>query len=129
MSDTTLFEELGGEEGVRTLVDAFYDHMDALDEAKKIRSMHAKDLRVSRDKLFMFLTGWTGGPQLYVEKHGHPRLRMRHMPFPIDADARDQWLLCMQRALDDTIEDPDLRERMMSAFRHVADFMRNQGEG
>src|SRR5215204_3170834 len=81
--ERSLYEMLGGETGLRSLVNRFYDLMDSSPEAEKIRAFHAKSLNQSREKLFMFLSGWSGGPQLYIERFGHPRLRMRHMPFAI----------------------------------------------
>ncbi len=122
----TLYERIGGEAAIQRLVKAFYRHMDELAEAKPIRRMHARSLKVSEEKLFMFLSGWMGGPNLYMEKHGHPRLRMRHLPFAIDESARDQWMLCMKLALDETLEDQLLRDELMEAFYGVADFMRNR---
>lgn len=122
----SLFDELGGESIIRRLVDRFYDLMDQLPQAKGIRGLHPADLGESRDKLFEFLTGWSGGPPLYVQKYGHPRLRMRHMPFPIAEAERDAWMLCMREALADVIEDATLRERLDGQFAHIADFMRNK---
>ena len=87
--------------------------------------MHPDDLTSSREKLYLFLSGWTGGPQLYVQQHGHPRLRMRHLPFAVDESARDQWMLCMRRALEETVPDPAVREYLDAALYRVADFMRN----
>ena len=81
MLQPTPYEELGGEEKVRELVDRFYDHMDTLSEVQTVRDLHARSLKASREKLFLFLSGWLGGPDLYVEKYGHPRLRRRHLPF------------------------------------------------
>lgn len=126
--DTSLYEMLGGEKGLRSLVDRFYDIMDSAPEAKKIRSFHAKSLKRSREKLFMFLSGWSGGPQLYVEKFGHPRLRIRHFPFSIGTVERDQWLWCMNKALDESHLDPRVVEFLKVRFSEVADFMRNQLE-
>lgn len=126
-SDTRPFyERIGGEETLRRLVQSFYRHMDDLDETKVIREMHAPDLALAGEKLFMFLSGWMGGPPLYMEKYGHPRLRMRHLPFAIDDEARDQWMLCMQHALDEVVEDQTLRKELFFALREVADFMRNK---
>jgi len=122
----TLYERIGGEAAIQSLVKAFYHHMDQLEESRSIRAMHAKSLKVSGEKLFMFLSGWMGGPNLYMEKHGHPRLRMRHMPFAIDESARDQWMHCMKLALDETVDDAPLRDELMAAFYGVADFMRNR---
>lgn len=125
--DRTPFEELGGEDRVRALTDAFYDRMEQDPTAKPIRDMHPEDLTESRQKLFEFLCGWLGGPQLYVKKHGHPRLRMRHMPFAIGEAERDQWLNCMAFAMDQLTVQGKLRDFLDARFAHVADFMRNQG--
>jgi hemoglobin len=118
---------LGGASGVRQLVTRFYDHMSELPEAEHVLGMHPEDLASSRDKLYEFLSGWLGGPQLYIEKHGHPRLRMRHMPFVLDDAARDAWLLCMQRALDECVSDDLLREQLRGAFQRMASHLRNAG--
>ena len=128
-SEASLYEMLGGEAGLRALVDRFYDLMDSSPEAEGIRAFHAKSLKRSREKLFMFLSGWSGGPQLYVETFGHPRLRMRHMPFPIGSVERDQWLWCMNKALDESGLDPRVADYLKVRFAEVADFMRNQAEG
>jgi hemoglobin len=117
---------MGGETGVRALVDRFYDLMDSSLEAKDIRALHAASLKGSREKLFLFLTGWSGGPPLYVQKFGHPRLRQRHMPFPIGERERDQWLWCMKKAIDESDFIPAVKEHLKSRFAEVADFMRNQ---
>lgn len=127
--ESSLYEMLGGETGLRALVNRFYDLMDSSPEAAKIRSFHAKSLEQSREKLFMFLSGWSGGPQLYVERFGHPRLRMRHLPFPIGAVERDQWLWCMNKALEESGRDPRVVEYLKRRFAEVADAMRNQAEG
>ncbi len=127
--ELSLYEMLGGEPGLRSLVNRFYDVMDSSPEAAKIRSFHATSLNQSREKLFMFLSGWSGGPQLYVERFGHPRLRMRHMPFSIGSVERDQWLWCINRALDDSGLDPRVVEYLKNHFAEAADFMKNQPEG
>ena len=119
------YERLG-EEGVRRLVDRFYDRMDTLPEAAEVRAMHPRDLRGSREKLFWFLSGWLGGPPLYVEKKGHPRLRARHLPFAIDDAARDQWMLCMRQALAEVVEDAELSAYLERQRGRVADHMRNR---
>jgi hemoglobin len=125
-SESSIYEWLGGEEGLRSLVDRFYDIMDSSPQAERIRSFHAKSLKQSREKLFLFLCGWSGGPSLYVERFGHPRLRMRHMPFSIGSVERDQWLWCMNRALDESGLDARLVELLKKRFADMADFMRNQ---
>ena len=122
----TPYEHMGGETTVRALVDRFYDLMDTLPEAWDIRRLHPPDLSGSRDKLFKFLSGWLGGPPLYQQEYGHPMLRRRHLPFPIDSGARDQWMLCMNQALNEQPMDPEIREGIRKAFAGLADHMRNQ---
>ena len=124
----THYQRIGGEEKVRALVQRFYQLMDELPEAYGIRKLHAEDLQNARDKLFKFLSGWMGGPPLYVEQYGHPMLRGRHLPFSIGAAERDQWLLCMNQALSDVVEDAALRQELSAAFAKVADHMRNRAE-
>ncbi len=124
----SLYLQMGGEEGVRRLVDRFYDVMDEDSSVGVLRQMHAKTLKSSRQKLFEFLSGWLGGPQLYIEKHGHPRLRQRHLPFKIDHHARDQWMYCMRVAVEETVDSAELKEALLQAFHDLADHMRNQAE-
>lgn len=121
------YQRVGGAEGVRRLVTRFYDLMSELPEAAHVLRMHPPELTGSREKLFDFLSGWLGGPQLFMEKRGHPRLRMRHMPFAIDDGARDAWMACMRRAIDECIDDADLRVTLKSAFQRMADHLRNVG--
>lgn len=125
-SSLTHYQRIGGEEKVRALVERFYQLMDELPEAYGIRKLHAADLQGATGKLFKFLSGWMGGPQLYVEQYGHPMLRGRHLPFSIGAAERDQWLLCMNQALIDVVEDETLRQELSAAFAKVADHMRNR---
>lgn len=122
--ERTPFEEIGGQEPVRRLVDAFYDRV--RDDSPVLKEMHAPDLTEAREKLYEFLVGWMGGPQLYIEKHGHPRLRMRHAPFPIDDEAAREWLRCMEGAMDDVGIEGDLRAFLTQRFTHTAEFMRNR---
>ena len=121
----TPFERLGGESGVRALVDRFYDLMDLEPSYAGIRALHPADLSGSRDKLFWFLCGWLGGPQHYTERFGHPRLRMRHMPFAIGIRERDQWVACMDQAMGETGVPVELRARLKESFLGTADWMRN----
>jgi hemoglobin len=127
---TTLFELLGGnhhgQENVRLLVEKFYEVMDTDPKAATIRAMHQADLSEARDKLTMFLTGWTGGPQLYIEKYGHPMLRKRHLPFSIGESDRDQWMYCMIRAMHILGWDEALMKNLATQLYGVADFMRNR---
>lgn len=93
------YRAAGGEAGIRKLVDDFYDAMDQLPVAKKIRAMHPADLTASRDKLARFLCGWLGGPKLYAEKYGPINIPQAHNRFEIGSSERDAWLLCMEEAL------------------------------
>lgn len=122
----TLFDLLGGEPGLRRLVDAFYDRMDRDPAYTGIRALHPPALNGSRDKFFWFLCGWSGGPDHFVQRFGHPRLRARHLPYAIGQSERDQWLSCMQAALGETGCEADLQTRLMTAFFQTADWMRNQ---
>ena len=124
--EETHYERIGGADTVRALVVRFYQIMDELPEAYGIRKMHAPHLQSAEDKLFKFLSGWMGGPQLFVEEYGHPRLRARHLPFAIGNSERDQWLLCMNRALGEVVSDVALRRELSEAFAKVADHMRNR---
>ncbi len=123
----TAFDWVGGEARVRELVDRFYDLMDLEPAYAELRDMHPTTLEVSRDKLFWFLCGWLGGPQHFVERFGHPMLRARHLPFPIGIRERDQWLACMNQAMDEVALDPALVERLKDSFANTADWMRNKG--
>ena len=125
-SRLSIYEQLGGEAGVRQLVDRFYQIMDTLPEATTIRSLHPPDLHSSRDKLFKFLSGWLGGPPLYMNEFGHPRLRARHLFIPIGIAERDQWMLCMTKALAEIPVDEALRISLVSALGQTANHMRNQ---
>ena len=128
MAQQTPYDQLGGEQKVRALVERFYDLMDTEPEFLGVRALHQPELANAREKLFLFLTGWLGGPQLYVQKHGHPMLRARHLPFPIGESERDQWVACMARAMQDVGVEEKLRERLRQAFFQTADFMRNRAE-
>ena len=121
----THYELMGGDAGIRRLVDRFYDLMEASPEAANVRALHATSLKQSREKLYMYLTGWTGGPPVYVEKYGHPRLRMRHMPFAIGTRERDEWLWCMDQAVNEQEMPDELRQALRQKLHELADFMRN----
>ncbi|HEX4404864.1 MAG TPA: group II truncated hemoglobin [Polyangia bacterium] len=122
------FERFGGEEPVRELVERFYDLMDEREPA--LAALHlcedGKVSRASRDRFALFLIGWLGGPQTYMERHGHPRLRMRHAHVPVTSPMRDAWLRCMNVALDERAIPDDLRTYLRQRFSEVADFLRNQ---
>ncbi|MDB5814198.1 MAG: bacterial-like globin family protein [Rhodocyclales bacterium] len=124
MESQTAYQALGGEPAIRALVDRFYDIMDL--DAIGIRSLHPQSLDGSRQKLFEYLSFWLGGPQTYIEKHGHPRMRARHMPFSIGEVERDQWLHCMRQAFDETLPPGEWRDKFWEAIVGLADHMRNQ---
>jgi hemoglobin len=124
---TSVYEMLGGDARVRALVDRFYDLMDLEPAYTELRQVHGPSLDEARDKLYWFLSGWLGGPNLYIERFGHPRLRARHLPFPIGIKERDQWLGCMMQAMNELSVDPDLAARLHQAFFQTADWMRNKG--
>jgi hemoglobin len=124
--ERTPYALMGGDAKVLALVTRFYDLMDADPDYYRIRKLHPESLDGSREKLFMFLTGWLGGPSLYTDAFGHPRLRARHLPFAIGETERDQWMACMTAALHDTGVEPSLRERLIASFANTADWMRNR---
>ena len=121
------YEWLGGDAQVRALVDRFYDLMDLEPNYQALRAAHGPTLDTARDKLYWFLSGWLGGPNLYIEQFGHPRLRARHMPFSIGIHERDQWVACMAQAMNELKVDPDLANRLNQSFLQTADWMRNKG--
>ena len=121
----TPFAWIGGEPKVQALVDRFYDLMDLEPRYAALRAVHGNTLDNARDRLFWFLCGWLGGPQHYTDRFGHPRLRMRHMPFSIGVQERDQWLACMDQAMGEVGIDDALRTRLRQSFFQTADWMRN----
>ena len=120
------FDAAGAEQGVRALVDRFYDLMDLEPGFAALRSLHPSTLEGSRDKLYWFLCGWLGGPQHYVERFGHPRLRARHLPFAIGICERDQWMACMRQEMQDVALEAQLSQRLEESFFNTADWMRNR---
>ncbi len=121
----TPFAWIGGEERVKALVERFYDLMGLEPGYAALRAAHGSDLVRARQHLFWFLCGWLGGPQHYTERFGHPKLRMRHVPFVIGIKERDQWLACMDQAMGETGVPADLRSRLRESFFQTADWMRN----
>ncbi|MBS02053.1 MAG: hypothetical protein CMQ24_05035 [Gammaproteobacteria bacterium] len=125
--ETTLYEQLGGEAGIRQLVTEFYDEMERNPDAAAILPLHA-NLEDARQKLFEYFSGWLGGPPLYTSKYGHPRLRARHMHVPIGVEERDAWLICMVNALKTmNLEEPVLLA-LLERIVPLADHMRNQAQ-
>jgi hemoglobin len=122
----TLYEAIGGDPTVRALTKRFYDLMDSLPEAARCRAVHPPSLEGSREKFYEYLTGYLGGPQLYIEKRGHPRLRSRHFVAAIGPAERDEWLLCFRRAMDETIENEKLRAIIIEPVERLAYHMQNR---
>jgi hemoglobin len=126
MQQQTPYQLIGGESTLARLCNRFYELMDSVPQFATMRALHPVELQSSQDKLYMFLSGWLGGPDLYVENIGHPMLRRRHLPFAIGESERDQWVACMVLAMESVgIEEP-LREQLMLSFFNTADFLRNQ---
>jgi len=122
----TLYEAIGGDATVRALTRRFYELMDTLPEAARCRAIHPADLSGSEAKFYDYLTGYLGGPPVYVEKHGHPMLRRRHFVAPIGPAERDEWLLCFRRAMEETIENVKLRDIIWAPVERLAFHMQNQ---
>jgi hemoglobin len=120
------FDLLGGQPIIDRLVDDFYDRMDSLPEARALRAIHAPDLTDIRRVLKMYLGEWLGGPKRFSAERGHPMLRARHLPFSIGIAERDQWMLCMNGALDAMPCEPEVREHVREAMARLADWMRNK---
>lgn len=122
----TPYKLMGGAATIISLVDRFYFYMDTLPEAEGIRQMHAESLSNAKDKLFKFLSGWLGGPDLFVQEFGHPMLRRRHFPFEIAQSERDQWMLCMNKAVAEVAMDEKLKNSLLEALDQLATHMINQ---
>jgi hemoglobin len=126
MTTLTPYHLLGGERALLSLVDRFYFYMDILPEAQGIRAIHQPNLASAKDKLFKFLSGWLGGPNLFIEEFGHPMLRARHLKFAIGEPERDQWMLCMNKALSEMTMDPQLKTTIQNALEQLATHMINR---
>lgn len=123
----TLYDRIGGEAGVRRLTGRFYALMDSVPEAAACRAIHPPSLEGSEQKLFEYLTGWLGGPQLFVERRGPPMLRRRHMIAEIGPEEADGWLICFRWALLDTVTDEGVRAAVLPQIEALAAHMRNRG--
>ncbi|OUR97485.1 globin [Halobacteriovorax marinus] len=124
--DITPYLLIGEEKGIRKLVDRFYHYMGTLSEAKRCRDLHIGDIEPIKEKLFMFLSGWLGGPSLYIEKFGHPKMRRRHFPFEIGIIEKDEWLLCMRKAMDDMKLIAEFDQYLWKSFTDFSEHMRNK---
>jgi hemoglobin len=124
--EQTPYEMIGGEAALRRIVNRFYDIMDSDPGAATIRAMHAADLGSMRERLFEFLSGWLGGPPLYFQRPGHKCIGSAHRPYAIGEKERDEWLMCMRRAMADCGVDKDVRNLLDQPFGIIADAFRNR---
>lgn len=122
----TLYDAIGGEDGLRRMTRRMYELMDTLPEAAACRAIHPADLAGSEQKLFEFLSGWLGGPPLFVERRGPPMLRRRHFIAAIGPAERDGWLVCFERAMAETICDERLRNVLREPITRLAFHMQNR---
>ena len=123
---SALYQQIGGDDKLRELVDRFYDLMDLEPQFAALRAMHPTTLEGSREKLYRFLSGWSGGPDIYTQKYGAPFLRARHLPFPIGTKERDDWLICMLLAMRELGYGEEKEDLLLEAFFGTADWMRNK---
>jgi len=124
----SIYSRMGGEPVLREFVDHLYDFMDYFPAVEPLRKMHSEDLSMAREKLFMFLSGMLGGPPLYMEAFGHPRLRQKHMHLKIGDYERDQWLLCAHNSANQLSITTETREDLMAQITLMANHLRNQNE-
>ena len=126
IQSNNLYRRLGGDQPLRSFVARLYQYMDNLPEVKPVRDMHAMSLNEAGERLFNFMSGWLGGPKLYHQFYGEPRLRRRHMHIAIGNTERDQWLLCARKALDDMSWQPTESNELMQRLHEMANHLRNQ---
>lgn len=122
----TLYQAVGGEPTIRALSRRFYELMDTLPEASHVRAVHPPTLEGSEAKFYDYMTGYLGGPPLYTDKHGHPRLRSRHFVAEIGPAEREEWLLCFRQALEETVPHPKLRALIWEPIERLALHMQNK---
>lgn len=115
----TPYEMMGGEAMVRRVAERFYEIMDTSPEAAAIRAMHGQDLSAIKERLFEFLSGWLGGPPLYFQRPGHKCIMSAHRPYPIGAAERDQWMMCIRRAMEDCGVEPEVRKLLDQPFMRM----------
>ena len=124
-NNATPYERLGGEAGVRRLVHRFYELMHELPEAHQVRRLHPESLENSEQNLFEYLSGWFGGPTMYTDKKGPPRMRMRHAPYAVTPNAKNEWMMCMTQSLTEQLEDVAFRDHLIATFAGLAEHMVN----
>lgn len=128
-NQSNAYDLIGGDKVIKAIAHEFYQQMQTREDTQALLSIHRAPIEQSEAKLYEFLSGWLGGPQLYAQKYGHPALRARHMPFAIDENMRDQWLICMRAAIQKCVKKPEHQQAIIQAISTLADHMRNQPEG
>lgn len=117
----SLYQQIGGETGLKKLVKAYINNLETLPDTQYLRSLYPSNLDYYEQRMVEFLSGWLGGPELYLERHGMPMLREKHRALTITAEARDEWMRCMRLAIEQTIKAPDLKLTLEGAFWRMAD--------
>lgn len=132
-SDTqsqSIYSLIGGEDVVYKLVNSFYDIIETHPDGHKLHVLHLRGNGIphSRVEQFNFLSGFLGGPKLYVEKHGHSNVRLMHEHVEIDSDAKDIWLTCMSMAIDEIGIAPTVKDKLMNNFTTIANLLVNRAD-
>ena len=125
-NQSNAYDLIGGDDTIKKIAINFYQFMDSELQVKQLRDIHPEDLQLSEEKLYQFLSGWLGGPQLFQKKYGNPALKARHLPFSVDENMRDQWLMCMKHALAESVEILEHEQAIFQAISTLADHMRNK---
>jgi len=125
---STVYAAVGGMQFFERLVDAFYEGVEG-DEVLAPLYPDAPDFSGARRRLRLFLAQYWGGPGIYSQERGHPRLRMRHFPFPVGPLQRDRWLLHMTHAVETVTTDGPVRRALMDYFTMAAEQMVNTPAG
>lgn len=128
-TDDASFQAAGGVDGLRRLIDNFFDRMGSDDRFATIHAMHPDDREMSRDKLHRFLCGWLGGPKLYREKYGSIGIPRVHAHLPITTAERDQWLTCMKESVEEQQFAADFKKYLMEQLYVPAEAVRRRCEG
>ncbi|CAM4436909.1 group II truncated hemoglobin [Alteromonas australica] len=125
IDETTPYYRIGGEEKVRELANRFYDVMENDTYAAELLSIHPQPLDRIRHVFFLYLSLWLGGPDIYQQEFGHPRLRARHLPFTVSPALKEQWMYCMRKAMMTTVSDVALAQKLLQALDQLAEHMIN----
>lgn len=125
VDETTPYYRIGGEEKVRELANRFYDVMENDTYAAELLAIHPQPLDRIRHVFFLYLSLWLGGPDIYQQEFGHPRLRARHLPFTVSPTLKEQWMYCMRKAMMTTVNDVTLAQKLLQALDQLAEHMIN----